>query len=159
MLSAPTGAARTCPLHPGVSMAGGRACAACLASPPVEEAEEVGFYEAMTDEAKAANMPSRLDAEAMLWSRAEKLSAIADECEAEAKAIKAERGGEYGKAARSTSYRAMLSLAIKARDAAGKDARSAAALIIFRERCSDAERADRLYADAQRAVGRRTGVH
>jgi hypothetical protein len=155
MPEAPTVTGPVCTIHQE-SMAGGRACQACLASPVLDDDEEPGFYEDLSATATDRGMPDRLAVEMRIWKDADDLLAIADECAAEAAALKREKGGELGAVARSKSWRATKALEVKAREAAGKAARAAGDMILFRERCAYNERADRLYAERQRAVSRST---
>ena len=131
-----------CAVH-GSPMPGGRACPLCLTAPVADDEDEVGFYEAATEQAQAAGLPDRIGAERILWERHAATMAIADACAEEAR---------HAEDARTRAT--FVSLQLKAIETAGKDARHAATMILWRERCADAEKADRLYRDQQRKVGK-----
>lgn len=132
-----------CETH-GTPMVGGRACPLCMSTQIVEADEDPGYYEAATAEARAAGLPDRIEAERILWDRHAQTMAIADACGAVAK----------DPSLTPKEQAAFVALQLKAIDTAGKDARHAATMILWRERCADAEKADRLYRDQQRKVGR-----
>lgn len=143
-----------------------RACAVCAASALPDEPEAApGQYEAMTNDANAAGMVDRLGAEAIMWARSEALMAL----DAEAGRDAAELADEIVEAKRNGDLRtvqglrmirtAVLGLRIRAVAEAGKYVRAASEMILWRERKADNERADRLYADRQRKVGRQREVH
>ena len=147
MHATPTDTGPRCATH-GESMAGGRACQACLESPLSDEVEGVGFYEQQTIDARHAGLMSRIEAERAIVQRATQMTAFAA-------SLQSERDAIDGNDRESFAMRALLaSLIIKAHEAGGKDLRHASTMILFRERAADAERADRLYADRQRLVAR-----
>ena len=137
-----------CSIH-GIDVRKGRACPACAVMPVIDATPPaVGFYEAATASASAAGAPGRVDAEVLLWGRGVTMDALRDD-------LTAERHRTPSKTPRDRSHRAYLAgLIIKAHEAGSRDYRAASDMILFRERMTDAERADRLYAERQRKAGR-----
>jgi hypothetical protein len=149
------------------------ACSTCAVAPVVDEQPvETGHYEQVSLVASERGLPDRLSGEAILWDRHAKLMAIADAVGADADRVRDDMTAlshveVLGVEARLSKVRAMrdlvairialVGLQVKAIEAAGKDARHAATMILWRERKADAEGADRLYADRQRKVGRKVG--
>lgn len=136
----------------------GDACPICIATAiPDDDREEPGFYEAMTERANADGLPDRLTAERTLWDGYHRLIGIADELQEVADKLKLEKAGTA--IARSRAWRSMIELRVKAINEAGKYARAASDLVLWRERWADNEKADRLYVERQRAVGRKREAH
>ena len=76
-----------CSIH-GIDVRKGRACPSCAVEMHVAAETVVpGHFEALTDEATAAGMPGRLEAERILWARAKQMSDLAAELDEERRAI------------------------------------------------------------------------
>lgn len=125
-----------CDAH-GDVFAAGRSCPACAEQPALAVVDRPGPRESLHLTALADGLPSRVQAEAMLYADRKQLEATAIEIERHATAAIDE--GDRKTAA------ALYSAAVRYRVEAGKHLRHAISMVTHRERAAEVERFDRLH--------------